>query len=130
MMNYAIAMGFIALVLSFSAVAKVVKKGDTARTPGSGWVNVKNIESVESTNGSFAYGSRCRIRYGGTVTAVGTDGLGNGRLLVRYESNGDAAGTECPTGVLFFTDEREFSRFITIERAEEREKDLIRRLSK
>jgi len=76
-------------------------------------VEVKSLVPIRSGNVTFGYGDRCRIQRGGLLAVVGRDDSNlepsADRLLVRYTSEGTQYGSNCPSGVLFFTDAKTFA---------------------
>ncbi|MDP1689629.1 MAG: hypothetical protein Q8L52_00245 [bacterium] len=131
-MKHAIS-ALVALILLVPALASAqdVKKGEKQIVPAWTWVEVRNLEPIESGNTGFAFGESCGIQGGGSVSAVGMDG---NRILVRYSITGVQYGSACPAGVLFFMAKDSFAK-MTVEYRQvqvlvQSERDLVAKLMK
>jgi len=95
------------LVITSQNTAKLgkVKAGDVRKVSKWTWVDVVNLEPVvqryRNAKVELTFGETCGVEEGGTMTAVGFDEKQK-RVLVRYKAPGEALGTPCPSGVLFF----------------------------
>jgi hypothetical protein len=94
------------LALLLAAVAA----GTSVPVPEWTWVKTRNETQVRNFNISFGWDDSCGIDAPGSVRVVApaylTDRSDVASLpmqyLVRYEAFGSPAGTQCPTGALFF----------------------------
>ncbi len=121
------------LLVSGSASAQAIKKGDEARVPGHAWVTVMNPRPVSSVNRTLPYGDTCSIHRGGKVTvmALVNEG-GQEQVLVRYTAQEVAGGALCPTDTLLFTTKQQFSTMTAAYNAaieaEQQGRDRIQRI--
>ena len=134
MIRHAIFLLILVIMVPSLAFAQNVKKGDTAVVPDWEWVDVMNpdpiIQNFSNRTHRLKYGETCGIEIGGTVTVVGISN--DSKVLVRYTAPDDPTGTPCPTGVLFFTTEKKFSKMTSEHNqiciSEQRERDLVKKL--
>jgi len=117
-----------ALTISSAACAQENQedpnKGLKATVPDWTWVDVKNPDPVASLNNSFGFNDSCGVERGGTVQVIDEH---QDQFLVRYtlpKKVGHAAGTRCPTGVIFFIPKTVFASMTAeYERVIQTEKD-------
>ncbi|MFA6269910.1 MAG: hypothetical protein WC657_01730 [Candidatus Paceibacterota bacterium] len=115
-------------VFSTSALGQAVKIGEKQVVTNWKWVEVRNPEPVKNSTNTFDADDLCAIKHGGVVTIAGID---RKLLLAHYSISGIQHGPSCPTGVLFFTSKKGFSKmameYQEVNREEQKKKNLLKR---
>lgn len=68
-------------------------------TSDSFWIDIVNTSPIRNANVKFEYGDCAVVHKRGTIRSRGT---ANGRTLFMYTTDRRTAGTQCPSGALFF----------------------------
>ena len=99
------------------------KAGETHPVTEGRWVQVANPDGIPNSNYNFEFDDNGRIEIGGSLTVVASDER-HGLVLVKYTTRpnpGRIAGTELPSGTLFFLPISEVAEWETLQ-------DCVRRL--
>jgi len=92
-------------------VEKILEKSDPARVTRRvadwTWVEVRNSRGIKNGNVTFEWGGKCGINERGILVKMGIDHESD-RVLCRYVTSKTVFGTNCPTGTVFFVDQKYF----------------------